>query len=267
MGGSSFLNAFDLLQYKPGTSFLHGLDARTKLASIGLLIVGALVVPNMLSYAALAVLLVFATIAGRVNPIIVWRAFGLALILVAIGAVILAIIIPGTVAFRIGPIGFTKPGVALAERGSAEALIILYAGVLLVVTTAPTAFAQGLVWYLRPLARFRVPVDEIAIMVSLGLAFLPQLQAELARILLAQRVRGADYRRAPLEARILSALAILPPLLASNLRRAEELAIAMEARGYVPGARRTQLKSGQFRRGDLVSIVVAISGLGAAFIL
>jgi energy-coupling factor transport system permease protein len=130
---------------------------------------------------------------------------------------------------------------------------------LVTITTAPSALGNGLLWYMAPLRRLRVPVDDIAIMVSLGLAFLPLLQQELQRILLAQRVRGADFRRGSLETRLYNAVALLPPLLAGNLRRAEELALAMEARGYVPGARRTVLNAGHLGPADIVAVAAALA--------
>jgi len=80
-------------------------------------------------------------------------------------------------------------------------------------------------------------------------------------------VRGADFRRGTVESRILSALAILPPLLAGNLRRAEDLAVAMEARGYVPGAPRTLLRGGRPGRVDLLAIAVVLLGTIVAILL
>jgi energy-coupling factor transport system permease protein len=136
--------------------------------------------------------------------------------------------------------------------------VILYTSALMTMTTAPSALGHALIWYLSPLRRLRVPVDDIGVMVSLGLAFLPLLQQELQRILLAQRVRGADFRRGPLEVRVRNALALLPPLLVGNLRRAEELAVAMEARGYIPGTSRTILKAGHLGRNDVVAIAATL---------
>ena len=253
---------FQALQYKPGTTLLHALDARTKLLVTAITIIAVLIAPDPLghwiNYLPPLVLLAAGSVAGRIRPSLFWRAFGLLLILIVISGAITAYVIPGKLAFHAGPLHFSRTGINLAVRGSAQLIVILYTSALLTMTTAPTALGNALVWYMNPLRRIRVPVDEIAVMVSLGLAFLPLLQQELQRILLAQRVRGAGFRRGTIETRLYNALALLPPLLAGNLRRAEELAVAMEARGYVPGAPRTLLRAGGFGVPDAIAIVVAL---------
>lgn len=250
---------FAALQYRPGRSLLHGLDARTKILAAAIAMAGVLIAPDPKGYIALIALLVAGTAAGRVGPALFWRAFGPLLILFLIGGALTAILIPGPVLYHLGPFHITKTGFDLVVRASVQALVILYTSVLMTITTAPSALGHGLLWYMSPLRRLRVPVDEIAVMVSLGLAFLPLLQQELQRILLAQRVRGADFRRGPIETRARNALALLPPLLAGNLRRAEELAVAMEARGYAPGAPRTVLNAGRFGIADVITLVVTLA--------
>jgi len=249
---------FEALQYRPDDSPVHRLDARTKILVTMLSIAGVLLALHPVGYLALVALLVVATVAGRISPALLWRAFSLLLVLLAVGMIGTAILIPGPVAYHLGPLRLTRTGLDLALRGGASTVVILYTGALLTMTTPPTALGNGLLWYLNPLRRLRVPVDDIAVMVGLGLAFLPLLQQELQRILLAQRARGSDLRRGSLESRLIAALNILPPLLAGNLRRAEELAVAMEARGYVPGAPRTLLHGGHFGPADGVAILLAL---------
>jgi len=251
---------FEALQYAPGDSPLHRLDARSKLLAMLILIAGVIIAAHPLGYVAILLLLAVATVAGRIELARIRRAFGLLLVIIAVGAVLVAILTPGKVVAMLGPFHVTRTGLDLALRGAAQTIVILYTGALMVITTVPTVLGTGLVWYMNPLRRLRVPVDEIAVMVGIGLAFLPLLQQELQRILLAQRARGADFRRGTLESRLISALNILPPLLASNLRRAEELAVAMESRGYVPGAPRTLLNAGRFGPADAVALVLALAG-------
>jgi len=251
---------FEALQYAPGDSPLHRLDARSKLLVMIILIAGVIIAAHPRGYVAILLLLAVATVAGHIELARIRRAFGLLLVIIAVGAILVAILTPGKAVAMLGPFRVTGTGLDLALRGAAQTIVILYTGALVVITTAPTVLGNGLVWYMHPLRRLRVPVDEIAVMVGIGLAFLPLLQQELQRILLAQRARGADFRRGTLESRIVSALNILPPLLASNLRRAEELAVAMESRGYVPGAPRTLLNAGRFGPADAVAIVLALAG-------
>jgi Cobalt transport protein len=179
---------FAALQYKPGRTLLHLLDARTKLLATAIAIAGVLITPQPVGYLALLVLLACATAAARVGPALFWRAFGLLLIMVAISGVITVIIWPGPAAFHVGPLRISRPGIDLAMRGTTQFFVILYTSALMTMTTAPSALGHALIWYLSPLRRLRVPVDDIGVMVSLGLAFLPLLQQELQRILLAQGV-------------------------------------------------------------------------------
>ncbi len=255
---------FAALQYKPGDSVLHRLDACTKLLATLIAMAGVLIAPDPKGYGVLIALLLVATAVSRVSPARFWRAFGPLLILFVIGGALTVILLPGPAAFHVGPFHVSQTGLNLVVRASVQALVILYTSALMTITTAPSALGHGLLWYMAPLRRLRVPVDEIAVMVSLGLAFLPMLQQELQRILLAQRVRGADFRRGTMEQRLRNALALLPPLLAGNLRRAEELAVAMEARGYVPGAPRSVLNAGHFGAADVVVIVVTLACAVAA---
>lgn len=249
---------FSALQYRPGRSLVHSLDARTKIAGAAIAIGGVLAAPHPRGYVALAGLLAVVIVIGNVGLAWLWRAFGPLLLLFLVGSALTALIIPGPTAFVLGPLHVTRPGLDLVVRADVQALVILFTSALVTITTAPSALGNGLVWYMSPLRRVGVPVDDIAVMVSLGLAFLPLLQQELQRIMLAQRVRGADYRRGSLEQRALNALALLPTLLTGNLRRAEELAVAMEARGFVPGAPRTVLNGGSFGRADIAALAVTV---------
>jgi energy-coupling factor transport system permease protein len=141
--------------------------------------------------------------------------------MVAISGVITVIIWPGPAAFHVGPLRISRPGIDLAIRATTQFFVILYTSALMTMTTAPSALGHALIWYLSPLRRLRVPVDDIGVMVSL-------------------------------------ALALLPPLLVGNLRRAEELAVAMEARGYISGTSRTILKAGHLGRNDVVAIAATL---------
>jgi energy-coupling factor transport system permease protein len=255
---NSGASRFTALQYRPGDSPLHRLDARTKILASALAIAAVLAAPHPLGYLAIVVLVGIGCVVGRIGPRLLWRAFGPIFALFLIGGLLTAIFIPGPILYRLGPLHLTRPGMDLVLRAGVQTLVILGTTALTTISTAPSALGNGLLWYMHPLRRLRVPVDEIAVMVSIGLAFLPLLQRELQRILLAQRARGAEFTRGSLETRARNAIALLPPLLTGNLRRAEELAVAMEAREYMPGAPRTVLNAGQFGRNDVLTVVVAV---------
>jgi energy-coupling factor transport system permease protein len=255
---NSGTSRFTALQYRPDDSPLHRLDARTKILASALAIAAVLAAPHPLGYLAIVVLVGIAAVFGHIGPQLLWRAFGPVIVLFVVGGLLTAAFIPGPILYRLGPLHVTRPGMDLVVRAGVQTLVILSTTALTTISTAPSALGNGLLWYMHPLRRLRVPVDEIAVMVSLGLAFLPLLQRELQRILLAQRARGADFRRGSFETRARNAIALLPPLLASNLRRAEELAVAMEAREYVPGALRSVLNAGHFGRNDIIAVIVTL---------
>jgi energy-coupling factor transport system permease protein len=137
--------------------------------------------------------------------------------------------------------------------------LLIYSTGLLTMTTPPLTLTAGLQRLLGWLSRFRVPVEEIALIITLGLTFLPLIQQQLDRVLTAQLARGADFRGGTWEMRGRNALALFIPLLVSNLRRAEDLALAMEARGYQVGARRTHLQTQVMTRRDYVFLAVVIA--------
>ncbi len=249
---------FTALQYRPGDTALHRLDARTKILASAVAIGAVLAAPHPLGYLAIAALVAIGCAVGRIGPRLLWRAFGPIILLFLVGGLLTAAFIPGRILYSLGPLHVTRPGMDLVVRAGVQTLVILATTALTTISTAPSALGNGLLWYMHPLRRLRVPVDEIAVMVSIGLAFLPLLQRELQRILLAQRARGAEFTRGSLETRARNAVALLPPLLAGNLRRAEELAVAMEAREYVPGATRTVLNAGQLGRNDVLAVIVAV---------
>ena len=256
---ASGLGRFSAMQYRPASSPLHALDARTKILAGAIAIGAVLAAPHPLGYVAIVALLAAASALGRIGPGLLWRVFGPVIILFVVGSILVAFLVPGPPAFTVGPFHVSTTARDLIIRGVVQALVIFYTSALVTITTAPSALGNGLLWYMRPLRRIGVPVDDIAVMVGLGLAFLPLIQQELQRIILAQRVRGADFRRGSMEQRALNMLALLPTLLTGNLRRAEELAVAMEARGYVPGLPRTVLNGGHVGAADLAAIMLAVA--------
>ena len=125
-------------------------------------------------------------------------------------------------------------------------------------TTTPNRLTDGLERVLKPLKRFKLPVHEVAMIMSIALGFIPILIEELDKIMKAQSARGADFESKKLSARIKSMVPILVPLFVSAFRRAGDLATAMEARCYHGGEGRTKLKPLRYRRADYIAYLVLI---------
>ncbi|MDA8124357.1 MAG: energy-coupling factor transporter transmembrane component T [Deltaproteobacteria bacterium] len=227
-------------QFIDGRSFGHRLDARVKILSVVLLSVLVLQAQGgeaLLLTAFLALIVPLSKVRFRLvlealRPLWFFAAllFGLHLFFTE-----------GTPLLRLPlvPLTITDEGLVRGSLVAWQFLILASWGALLSMTTAPTDLVFGLERLLRPLKRLRVPTQDIAVMVSLALRFVPTLQEEYERIRTAQAARGADLGTGTLVAKCKALVALVVPLLFSALRRADELADAMEARGYAGGERTT----------------------------
>ena len=135
----------------------------------------------------------------------------------------------------------TDAGLEIAILAMTRLMLVVLAATLLTLTTSPVALTDGLERLMRPLARLRFPAHEIALMMTIALRFVPTLIAEADRLIKAQEARGADLRRGGLLARVRAMIPILVPLFVSSFRRADDLAVAMEARLYRGGEGRTRM--------------------------
>ncbi len=158
----------------------------------------------------------------------------------------------------------TREGLAMGVRLSARLLVFILATSLLSLTTPPLKLTQGLEQMFRPLSYLGVPVSQAAMLVMLCLGFIPQLLEESQRLLLAQRARGLDFSNRSLLQKAKGMLALFVPLILSAQRRAESLALSLEARGYSTTGRRRYLHPLRFGVYDylamaLISLLLALS--------
>jgi energy-coupling factor transport system permease protein len=245
-----------ITQYYPGRSPLHRLDPRAKVVAVMTLAI-ALFVRD--SYAALAVFAGMALVAVVVSGIPAgwfWRAMRPLLWLVGLTFVVQVLFAPGEAFFSLGPIHLTWEGLERATFLSVRLVILVVTGALLTLTTPPVALTDGLAWLARPLRRLRVPTDELALMVTIALRFIPTLVMELDAIMRAQRARGAEFAKGGLVTRAKALIPVLIPLFVVSFRRADDLALAMEARCYRPGIRRTRLHPLDAGAADWLALVV-----------
>ena len=254
-------------QYYPGRSPLHRLDPRAKFVAVTALAV-ALFVRD--SFVALAVLGAAAAAAYGVSGVPVawfWRAFRPLLWLVGLTFVAQLIVAPGEPFFSFRFIHVSWEGIELAAFLSLRLVVLVLIGSVLTLTTQPIALTDGLVWLGRPLRRIRVPTDELALMVTIALRFIPTLLVELDTIMRAQQARGADFRSGGLITRAKALIPVLVPLFVLSFRRADDLALAMEARCYTPGVVRTRLHPLRAGRGDAVFLAATAVVIALAMVL
>ena len=255
-----------IAQYYPGHSPVHRLDPRAKFVAVSALAV-ALFVRD--SFAGLAVFAAAGATAFALSGVPLawfWRAFRPLLWLIALTFVAQMLFGTGEPFFSFGPFHVSWQGLELAAFLSLRLAVLVLIGTVLTLTTTPLALTDGLAWLGRPLRRLRVPTDELALMVTIALRFLPTLLVELDQIMRAQRARGMDFSRGGPWRRAKSLVPVLIPLFVLSFRRADELALAMEARCYRPGVARTRLHPLQARPAD-AALLVATAGIIAAGLL
>lgn len=250
-------------QYVPGNSLIHRLDPRTKITIIFFFVIFVFFANTLLSYSVLTLFALTSMLTTRIQiryimkgltPIwfLIIFTFMLHLIVTKDGRVLIEIF-----NFKVHAGGVIQ-GFAISMRFF---LLILITS-LLTLTTTPIEITDAIEEMLHPLKKLKFPVHELALMMSISLRFIPTLMQETDKISKAQASRGVDFRTGPIKSRIQAIIPLLIPLFVSAFKRAEELAMAMEARGYNGGEGRTKLRELSIGKHDvliylLFSIVVA----------
>ena len=250
------MNRFTIGQYYPGSSFLHKLDARSKLVLTFVFIIVIFLCKNFLSLGAMVVSALVLTLLSRVPLRMVMRSLRpLAFILVFTAALNLFYTTTGNVLWHWKFLTLTDKGVFTAIFMAVRILSLVAVSALLTYTTTPTALTDGIEKLLSPLKLVKVQVHSLAMMMTLALRFIPTLMEEIDRIMRAQKARGADLETGGFIRRAKALLPILIPLFVSAFRRAYDLAYAMECRCYRGGEGRTRMKQMRFGWRDAVAAV------------
>lgn len=228
---------------------LHPLDPRAKTLGTLFLLAGVFALESWWGYAAISALLLLAAAYGKIPLARLTAAVRGISFLLFFTVVVNGLFSPGEPLAQLGPLTLTDRGLVRGTVLGMRLVLIVGATTLLTAVTKPLDLAYALGWILGPFRLVRVPVSELAMVTSIALRFIPVLSAEAQRIQLAQKARGIGIEDRPLK-RALSLAPIIVPLFAGALRQADELGLALEARGYVPGKPRTRLHPLQFRTAD-----------------
>ncbi len=243
-------------QYYPVSSPVHKLDPRTKILFLILYITSIFTAKNF--YGLGVCLLVFLTVVLMSKiPVkkLLLSVKGVAILLVFTACLNLFFYRDGEALFSWKFIKITKEGIFYTLFLSSRLLLLVLGSSLLTLTTTPVSLTDGLESLLYPLKLIRFPVHELALIMSIALRFIPILSDETARIMNAQKARGADFETGGLVKRIKAIIPVLIPLLISAIRRAEELGDAMDARCYSGSKVRTKYKKLTFKVGDYFALV------------
>ena len=253
------LKDITLGQYFPGHSIVHRLDPRTKLIMLIVYIVALFCAVSWISYGVMLVFLA-TTIAISTIPLksIVRGMKPLVFILVFTGILNIFFTTGEQLLVSFWGISIYMEGLVRAFFMMARILMLITGTFLLTYTTSPISLTDGLESLLSPLKAIRLPVHELAMMMCIALRFIPTLIEETAKIMSAQRARGADFESGNLMQRVKALVPILVPLFISAFRRADELATAMECRCYQGGEGRTKMKLLRFKRNDFLTLLLGI---------
>lgn len=244
-------------QFYPVESMLHTLDPRAKILAVALLVLGLFLVDSIAGFLAVAAAVAALVVVGRIPPLTFLRLLRPVLFIVVLTAIFQILFSrEGKTLFEWGIFevhaGGVETGLVLAMR----ILLLVSAANLLTATTAPVVLADGIEDLLSPLKRIRFPAHEVAMMMTIALRFIPTLYEEAQKIMKAQAARGADYGDGGLIHRARAMVPVLVPLTIGAFRRADELAEAMESRGYRGGEGRTRYRELRFRPRDAFALVV-----------
>ena len=230
-------------RYLQGDSFVHQLDPRTKFISTFVFIIIIFLANNWLTYLILAIFTLVALLASKIPMKFFWNGVK-PLLWVILFTVVLQMLFTtgGDVYFEWGFIKITSFGVINAIYIFLRFVLIIFISTLMTLTTPPLQIADAMESIMKPLGKIGVPVHEIALMLSIALRFVPTLMDEAQKIMNAQRARGVDFGEGNLFEQMKAIIPILIPLFVSSFNRAEDLATAMEARGYQGGTGRSKYR-------------------------
>jgi energy-coupling factor transport system permease protein len=250
-------------QYYPGNSFIHRLDPRTKILSTLLLIVAVFLANTAIGYAALCAMVLFIILVSGLPFMLVLKSVKPLLFIIVLTLLLHAVMGQGEhVLYQWKFIKVTEEGLQLGVQMAMRLILLLMISSILTFTTSPIVLTDGIEALLRPFRVIGVPAHELAMMMTIALRFIPTLMEETDRIIKAQTARGADFSGGNLLVRAKNMLPILVPLFISAFRRADDLAVAMEARCYRGGEGRTRMHQLTYRSGDVMAFVFAFAMIG-----
>lgn len=252
-------------QYFPGDTVVHRLDPRTKLIMVVLYIIALFNATGWVSYAAVFAVTALCMFIAKINPSTALKGLKPIIFIIILTALLNIFYTDGTPIVE-GWI-ITWEGLEKAAMMSIRIILLIVGTFMLTYTTSPMALTDGLEIMFNPLKKIKVPVHEMAMMMSMALRFIPTLIEETDKIMSAQKARGADFETGGLLQRAKALLPILVPLFVSAFRRADELAVAMESRCYHGGSGRTRMKQLRMQGIDYAAFLLGALFLAAIFVM
>ncbi len=261
------LRDITLGQYYPAESVIHRLDPRVKLFGTLVFLVSLFITDNFIGYALALCFLATAIIVSKVPLSFIMRGLKAIIFLLIFSVLINLFMTRGEVVVSFWKLSITKEGIYVASFMAIRILFLIMGSSIMTLTTTPNNLTDGLEKGLGFLKIFRVPVHEIAMMMSIALRFIPILMEETDKIMKAQMARGADFESKKLTKRVKSLVPLLIPLFVSAFRRANDLATAMEARCYRGGKGRTKMKPLKYKKRDALAYLIIFAYLAGMILV
>ncbi|MGX1902000.1 energy-coupling factor transport system permease protein [Thermolongibacillus altinsuensis] len=235
------INSMIIGKYVPGRSLIHRLDPRTKLLMMFFYVFIVFLANNVWTYTLLTLFTLSLLLLSKIPFSFIVKGFK-PILWVIVFTLLLHVLMTkeGNMLFQFGWIEIYDKGVQQGFFISLRFLLLIAITTLLTLTTTPIEVTDGMEKLLAPFKRWNMPVHELALMMSISLRFIPTLMEETEKIIKAQAARGVDFSSGPFSERMKAMTSLLIPLFISAFKRAEELAIAMEVRGYRGGEGRTK---------------------------
>jgi len=258
------MNNIALGRYLPLNSIVHKMDPRFKLVAMLVLMVAIFFPSGYIGYVIIGIFVLFALLLAKLNFTMIIRAMKPMLFML----VFLTFV--NTLVLRTGYVlvdlfGFKVYSDAIFQTLyiTIRLLLMIMVTTILTASTKPLDLTLAIEDLFSPLKRFGFPAHEIAMMISIALRFIPTLIDETNRIMKAQASRGVDLKEGSFKEKIMAVLSLIVPLFVSSFQRAEELADAMEARGYIPSATRTRYKQLKHTPKDWIMMASVVIVLGS----
>ena len=261
------LKDITLGQFFPGNTIIHRLDPRTKLLWLVVYIVALFLAKSYFSYALMALVFISVTLLTKIRAKALFSGLKPLLFIVIFTGLVNLFYGSGEPLVQFWIFKITANGIRSAVFMVLRIILLICGTFLLTYTTSPLQLTDGLELLLNPLKKIRIPVHELALMMSIALRFIPTLIEETDKIMSAQKARGAAFDTGKLPERAKALIPLLVPLFVSAFRRADELATAMESRCYHDGEGRTRMKVLHFAGRDVAALCLALLILIAVCVL
>lgn len=255
-------------QYYPAESRIHKLDPRVKIVCTLLFLVSLFIQNSLLGYAIATIYLACVIRLSKVPLKYILKGLK-PVVFLLLFTVIMNLLLTngGEILVEFGVLTITENGLRASVFMAIRLMYLVAGSSIMTFTTSPNGLTDGMEKLLHPLNRINVPVHEVAMMMSIALRFIPILLEETDKIMKAQQARGADFESGNIIQRAKAMVPILVPLFVSAFRRANDLAMAMEARCYHGGEGRTKMKPLHYHGRDRAAYIITLIYLVIIFVV